>query len=640
MTRIEDRWELPLLVVTAGLGIVAAAMLLSSTRYIQRIATSSENNVIYEVMATSPELARLQSTVAARFLPGSTITDDDVALRFSILENRMLVLATAESRKVRQDSEEASDLIRRLRSAVAAAAPKVAQLRSAEDAVDVLAIFEPLNRQATRLAALTTSSAATRIADNEHKLAYILWLLLGNILGLLACGITVIALLRRARRRARKSAGIDVLTRLPNRLAFNTVLAAEFQAAKPRETLAVLTFDLDFFKDVNDTQGHAAGDQLLTLVAARLRPVLSDAVLFARLGGDEFAAIYRCPDALAAAEASAQRIGEAFQTPFAVAQKMLVSGGSIGIAVASPDDRDPDELLRNADLALYASKGARRGGYNVYEPGLKAAYLARQTLISDFDIALAEGQFEVYFQPIIVLDTRRTSGFEALVRWNHPSRGWVLPGEFIEIAEETGFILPVGRWIIDRACAVASSWPENVGIAVNLSARQFVDPQLRSCVLDALTRHALTPARLTLEITESALLQNDQSVLATLNALREVGVQIALDDFGTGYASLSYLTRFPFDVIKIDQSFVRGASHRSNEAVIIHAICDLASKLGMATVAEGIETAEQLAMVRAAGCSEGQGYLFDRPMTADQAAERLAREAQPLAPRLLKSLPV
>lgn len=634
MSRFEDKWELPLLVVTAGLGMVATMMLLSSVPYIERISASAENNVVYEVMTTSPELARLQATVAERFLPGSSVTDDDVALRFSIIENRMKILATEESRKLRQDSQEASDLIARMQTVVAAAAPKIAHLDDAAEAMDILAMFEPLNRQAARLAALTTSTAATRIAVNEEKLVAIFWWLLADILTLLTCGIIVIVLLRRARRKAQHSAGIDVLTALPNRLAFNTTLAKELARPEPADTLAVLMFDLDFFKDINDTQGHAAGDQLLSLVAARLAPLLSDALLFARLGGDEFAAVYRHADVTTVAELAAQRIQRAFTTPFAVAQKLVMSGASIGIAVAGADDREADELLMNADLALYATKEWRRGGFRTYQPGMKAAYLKRLEMIGDLEVALDADQFELRFQPLVALDTQRTTSFEAMLRWQHPRRGWVQPSDFIDLAEETGLILPIGRWVLDQACAAASGWPEDIGISINLSGRQVVDPGLMSSVLDALTMHGLTPGRLTLEITESALLQNDTSVLSTLHALREVGVKIALDDFGTGYASLSYLTRFPFDLIKVDQSFVRGAADGCSDVIIVEAICDLAAKLGIATMAEGIETEEQLAMVRSAGCRNGQGYLFGKPMTSVQCQARLVLEAGAAPPPL------
>ena len=626
MSRFEDRWELPLLAVTAALGLLAAGTLMSSGQYIKRISASAENNVVYEVMTTSPELARLQAAIAGRFLPGSTITDDDVALRFAIIENRMKVLGTAESRRLRQDSSEATELIERMQSVVLAVTPQISQLNAAADAAGILAVFEPLNRQATRLAALTTSQAANRIADNEQKLVDIFWMLLADISGLLGCGVLLIVLLRRARRKAHHSAATDVLTGLPNRLSFNTVLASEFAGGAPSGTLAVLMFDLDFFKDVNDTLGHAAGDELLRSVADRLTPLLSCALLFARLGGDEFAAIIRADDAETVAEETARRILVAFAMPFPVARQLVTSGTSIGIAPSGARDRQPEDLLKNADLALYAAKGNERGGFRVYQPSLKTAYLERQTLSKDLEQALARKELELYFQPIVAVGSGRTTGFEALLRWRHPSRGWVLPSAFIPIAEETGLILPIGRWVIGQACATAAGWPEEIGIAINLSARQFVDPDLKATVLDAVTTHRLSAGRVTLEITESALIQNDQSVLATLNDLRAVGVKIALDDFGTGYASLGYLTRFPFDEIKIDQSFVRGSPEHDNSTTIVHAICDLATKLGMSTVAEGVETEAQIAMVQAAGCGHAQGYLFDRPMPAAQCAQRLARE--------------
>jgi diguanylate cyclase (GGDEF)-like protein len=621
----EYRWELLLLVATASLGLTAAAMLFFSTQYMKGISMSAENNVIYEVMTTSPELTRLQATVASRFLPGTAVTDDEVALRFAIIENRMEVLGTETSRRLRQDSVEATELIERMRQVVASVAPRMRELGSAADAVEVLRVIQPLNVQATRLAALTTSSAATRIAASEKKLTDIYWMLLAEIVGLLGCGIVLIVLLRRTRRKAQTSATVDFLTGLPNRLHFSTALSAEFDKGEPKDTLAVLMLDLDLFKNVNDTLGHAAGDTLLHLVATRLSPLLTDAQLFARLSGDEFAAIFRSPHAQALAQVAARQIRYAFGAPFDVAGTLLNCTASIGIAVCGPGDT-PEDLLKNADLALYAVKDDRRGDIRLYQPAMKEAYLARQTLSKDLETALGKGEFEMHFQPVVSLATGLTSSFEALMRWRHPVRGMVSPADFIPIAEETGLILPIGRWAIGEACSAARAWRETIGIAVNLSARQFVDPQLGPSIVDALTLYGLEPSRLTLEITETALIQNDHSVLGTLNALRDIGVKISLDDFGTGYASLSYLTRFPFDTIKIDQSFVRGSAEHENSETIVNAICDLACKLGMSTVAEGIETEAQLAMVKAAGCVYGQGYLFARPMPAAEAAARLKAE--------------
>ena len=626
MRAIEEKWELMLLILTAGFGLAATSMLFSSVKYIEGISKSAENNVIYEVMTASPELSRLQATISGRFLPNSDITDDDVALRFAIIENRMRVLGTQPSRELRQDKAEATELIDRMQTVVKSVAPQIGKMQSAADAVAALRMIEPLNTHATQLAALTTSTAAKRIADNEDKLIDIFWMLLVEIAGLLVCGVILIAMLRHTRKKARHIAGVDILTGLPNRAAFNAKLAGEFGRCEQPGALAVLMFDLDLFKHVNDTLGHAAGDSLLRAVAKRLRPILSDTALFARLSGDEFAVIFSSDEAAAKAQHAASQIQNAFATPFTVPGTLLAASASIGIAVSSADDREPDDLLKSADLALYAVKEHQRGGVRVYQPALKHAYNARQLLSKDLEQALARDEFELHFQPVVSLLRCRTISFEALLRWRHPSLGWVSPAEFIPIAEETALIQPIGRWVINEACAVATEWPETIGIAVNLSARQFIDRDLTASIVDALTTHKLDPNRLTLEITETALIQNDHSVLTTLNALRRIGVKTSLDDFGTGYASLSYLTRFPFDVIKIDQSFVRGCSSHQNSQTIIQVICDLATKLGLTTVAEGIETAEQLEMVRSAGCQNGQGYLFDRPMPAAECLARLSLE--------------
>ncbi|MEX6505195.1 putative bifunctional diguanylate cyclase/phosphodiesterase [Jiella sp. M17.18] len=622
---LEDRWELPLLTATAGLGFVAAWLLFASVNYMTSISRSAENNVVYEVMTTSPELGRLQATIAGRFIPGTGITDDDVALRFAIIENRMKVLGTQSSRHLRRDGEEATALLAKMQAVVRSVAPRVEHLATPADAAAVLNALEPLNTQATRLAALTTSTAATRIAENESELIRVFWLLLADILGLLSCGITLVALLRRARQKARHRAATDDLTQLPNRLSFNRRLAEVHAAAGPG-ALSVLMFDIDLFKQVNDTMGHAAGDTLLRLVAERLAPVLQEADVFARLSGDEFAALFASPAAEKDARDAAERIVAALAAPFDILDSHLPVSVSIGIAVARPDDVDPEDILGNADLALYAVKESGRGSVRLYEPGLREASQERQTLSEDLEAALAEDRLELHFQPLVSLADRRTVGFEALLRWRHDAFGWVPPDRFIPIAEETALILPMGRWVIAKACMVAAQWPDDIEVAVNLSARQFNDPQLVTTIVQALSTHGLKPERLTLEITETALIQNDRSVLDTLNALRAIGVRTALDDFGTGYASLSYLTRFPFDIIKIDQTFVRGAPRHHDSSTIVQAICYLAAELGLATIAEGIETEDHLAVVRGAGCDYGQGYFFDRPMPAADCATRLSLE--------------
>ncbi|KQT53675.1 hypothetical protein ASG43_17715 [Aureimonas sp. Leaf454] len=626
MPKHQNKWEYPLLAGTAGLGIAAVSMLFSSVQYINGISRSAENNVVYEVLTTAPELARLQMTVAARFLPESPVTDDDVALRFGILENRMVVLGTAESRRLRQDGDEAIALIERMQKTVREISPRMQHLKTSADAVAILSAIEPLNTAAAQLAALTTSSSSGRIAENRAKLIGIFWQLLSEILGLLICGILLIALLRRARRVARHSASSDVLTGLPNRLSFNSTLSEEFGRGNETGSLIVMMIDLDHFKHVNDTLGHAAGDQLLSLAATRLLTAVPEALLFARLGGDEFAAIFRETDAERFAVDVAQRMLETLHQPFDLFGSLVTASGSLGIAIASPDDLGSDDLMKNADLALYAVKDATRGAYRLYHPALKQAYLDRQILASDLERALEKDELELHFQPVVSLGSGRTSGFEALLRWKHATRGRISPAEFIPIAEETGFILPIGRWVIADACATAATWPDDISIAVNLSARQFGDPQLKASIVSALSKHGLRPSRLTLEITESVLIQNDHIVLATLNDLRAIGVRISLDDFGTGYASLSYLTRFPFDAIKIDQSFVRCSTGEEDSLIIVQTICELAAKLGLSTVAEGIETEEQLAAIRATGCDEGQGYLFDRPLPASECATRIALE--------------
>ncbi|MCW4114798.1 bifunctional diguanylate cyclase/phosphodiesterase [Aurantimonas sp. MSK8Z-1] len=626
MPKLNNRWEVPLLVVTAGLGFAAVQMLFASVQYMNGISRAAQNNVVYEVMTTAPELARLQATVARFFLPDSDVTRDDIALRFAIVQNRMKILRTQESRALRGDNAEASELLDRMKVAVEQAKPRIEALQTPQDAAALIDIFDPLNRQASQLSALTTANAANRIATNERRLTCTFWLLLGEILGLLACGVVLISLLRRERRKANRAASVDSLTGLPNRLAFNRALADAFSKASLPGDLAVLMFDLDMFKHVNDTLGHAAGDRLLVSVAERLKPLLHDGRIFARLSGDEFAIIFHKPDARSVALGIASTIQTAFAQPFDTGGTMVAVSASVGVAVPGPEDRQPEDLMKNADLALYAVKGAQRGDIRLYEPAMKQAYLSRQTLSQDLRNALANDELLLNFQPVVNLADGSTRGFEALLRWKHPQRGFISPAEFIPIAEESGLILPIGRWVLFKACAVAAQWPETISIGVNLSPQQFMDSELVGIVEDALSRHGIRPDRLTLEITETTLIQNDQSVVTTLNVLRKIGIKTALDDFGTGFASLSYLTRFPFDSIKIDQSFVRGSTAQNNNELIIRSICELAGKLGLQVIAEGIETAEQLALTRSAGCEVGQGYFFDKPMDEVQCATRLSLE--------------
>jgi diguanylate cyclase (GGDEF)-like protein/PAS domain S-box-containing protein len=438
--------------------------------------------------------------------------------------------------------------------------------------------------------------------------------------GVAAKLVAVIDVTERLRMEARMThmARHDALTNLPNRVLLREKMDEAGAHIRRGENLAVLCLDLDRFKVVNDTLGHAAGDALLCAVADRLRECLRRTDTVARLGGDEFAVLRMGLDQPEQAGALANRLVAAVSKPYDLMGHQVAIGASVGISIAPEDGGDPDTLLRNADTALYRAKTDGRGTYRYFEPEMDAQLLQRRMLELDLRKALANEEFELYYQPLITLETDELAGFEALLRWRHPRRGLLAPAEFIPLAEETGLIVPMGEWVIRQACAEATRWPKNVGVAVNLSPVQFKSETLVHVVASALSGSGLAPNRLELEITESVLLRDAAATLATLHQLRALGIRIAIDDFGTGYSCLSYLRSFPFDKIKIDREFVRELSERSDCTAIIRAIAGLGASLGMATTAEGVETEDQLRRVRAEGCTEVQGYLFSRPIPAHE----------------------
>jgi diguanylate cyclase (GGDEF)-like protein len=420
----------------------------------------------------------------------------------------------------------------------------------------------------------------------------------------------------------------DMLTNLPNRLLFREHLENAFDRIQPDRGFAVHCLDLDHFKTVNDTLGHPIGDELLKLVAARLTEAVSAADFVARIGGDEFAVVQANVARPEQCSQLASRIVGQISRPYDIDGRHIVIGTSVGIAIAPNDGANPDVLLKNADMALYLSKGDGRGTHRFFEGEMDKRLQSRRALELDLRKAITDGEFELYYQPILYLQTGKVTGFEALLRWNHPERGLITPAEFIPLAEETGLILPLGEWVLRTACAQAARWPQPVGVAVNLSAAQFKGRNLVQMALSALAASGLAAGRLDLEITESVLLQGEANTLAVLHQLREGGIQISMDDFGTGYSSLAYLRNFPFDKIKIDRSFVRDMLVRKDCLAIVRAVVGLARSLGITTIIEGIETKEQLDTARAEGCDEGQGFLFSRPMPEREVAEFLAKRAR------------
>ncbi|MEH2586262.1 diguanylate cyclase (GGDEF)-like protein [Bradyrhizobium sp. AZCC 1721] len=436
---------------------------------------------------------------------------------------------------------------------------------------------------------------------------------------------------RRSEARIIHMAQHDALTDLPNRVRLRVRM--EHALAIIREGgsgLAVLMLDLDRFKEVNDTLGHPTGDKLLQAVAARLLECIRDTALIARLGGDEFAVIDYVTNPVVEAAALAEKISHALCEPFDLGDHRVTIGTSIGIAIAPRDGTSPDEILKSADLALYSAKSGGRGAFRFFEPELDQLMRARRNLERDMRDALAKGEFELHYQPIVNVASGETSGFEALLRWYHPQRGLVMPADFIPLAEETGLIVPLGEWVLRAACAEAAKWPTDLRIAVNLSPAQFRSKELVSIIVAALANSGIAPQRLELEVTETVTMHDSEAVFAALDQLHKLGVRIALDDFGTGYSSLSLVQRFPFDKIKIDRSFVNALSDAKEESrLIARAVVRFAVNLGRTTTAEGVETEEQLEILHAEACTEMQGYYLGRPMSGASVLSMVRPQAQP-----------
>jgi len=415
----------------------------------------------------------------------------------------------------------------------------------------------------------------------------------------------------------------DVLTGLPNRLLLSEYMPQALARSRRNGGLAVLCLDLDRFKSVNDTLGHAAGDTLLRALSQRLKDCTREMDFIVRLGGDEFAIVQEAVEQPSEATALARRLVTEMARPFDIDGKDVVIGASVGIALAQDGLATPEALLKCADLALYRAKEDGRGRFCFFEAEMDVRIQARRMLELDLRSALALEQFEVFYQPLVTTKTGAISGFEALLRWRHPQRGLVSPAIFIPVAEEIGLITPIGAWVLARACVEAATWPGGLKVAVNLSPEQFRGRGLVEEVANALAASGLPACQLELEITESTLIQDDEFVLATLHALRALGVRIAMDDFGTGYSSLSYLRRFPFDKIKIDQSFVHGMTDQTDCLAIVRAVIGLGRSLGIAVNAEGVETLEQLDALRHEDCGELQGFLFSKPRPGGEVSDML-----------------
>jgi len=423
----------------------------------------------------------------------------------------------------------------------------------------------------------------------------------------------------------------DSLTNLVNRALFMDRLGqALARTERGADELAVLFLDLDRFRVVNDSLGHAVGDQLLVEVGRRIKSCIRPADTVARLGGDEFGILLEGVASVAGATQEAERLAAQFEQPFLVEGREVFITSSIGIALSPSPQTEPEELLRYADLAMYQAKTNGKAHYAVYDGSANVPAVKRLDLEMDLRGAVARGEFVLYYQPVIDLEANRIVGLEALIRWAHPTRGLLLPAEFIQLTEETGLIVPIGQWALGEACRQVCQWQhlarsvEPLTMSVNLSAKQVHQTTLVNEVTDVLHASGLPPGSLVLEITESVMMDDEPATLARLTALRELGVHLALDDFGTGYSALSYLRRFPADILKIDRAFVRGIGERPEDTAIVQAVITVARSLSLRVTAEGIETEQQADQLRAMGCDHGQGFFFSRPLAPEHVPALLA----------------
>jgi len=596
----------------------------------------SAYNPAWEASQAASEFIRLEHRLAQVERPDSGVDKDEVELRYDILAGRVHMLNEGDFHELLRRDPEHQVTLRALEQALISIEPLIKELDRPGTVTQIMQVLQPFEGSLSQIASTALMYGSEVIRRDQQELIRLHWVFSAIAASLILIGIVLIALLNRHNRllgRAHQELHVlahqDALTGLPNRVVLREKLEQALASMRPQgRTVSVSYLDLDHFKDVNDSFGHETGDELLKAVADRLRACIPPGDgqvrnLISRFGGDEFAILQtgiRRPEESAAL---AKRVVEALQEPFSVNGQEIFIGTSIGIALAQRH-MNSSQILKNADMALYHAKADGRGTFRFFEPEMDAQLQARRVLEVDLRKAMGNEEFELYYQPQINIEANEIGGFEALLRWHHPERGLVPPAEFIPVIEDTGLIGPLGDWIIEEACKEAASWPRDVNVAVNLSPIQFRNRGLVQSVTRALAISGLAPHRLELEITESVLLQDSETTVSTLHQLRRLGVRIAMDDFGTGYSSLSYLRSFPFDKIKIDQSFVREMSQRTDCLAIVQSVANLGASLGMPTVAEGIETEDQLRQIQAAGCTDAQGYYFGRPKPARELVHTLA----------------
>ncbi len=596
----------------------------------------SRYNAAWEANQAASEFNRFEQRLSEFAIAGSSVDKEEVELRYEILLGRAKLLNESSFHALLQYNPDHQDTIHALDQTLTVIKPLIDDLHRPGAPQQVLEILKPLETKLGQLASVAHNFGAELVAKDQQELIRLHWIFSSIAIGLILLGVLLILLLSRhirllgrAHQELNNLAHRDALTGLPNRAVLREELEVALSSGIGKDhTVSVSYLDLDRFKDINDSFGHEMGDRLLVAVAERLQNCVEfnqeerSRVVITRLGGDEFAILQmdvRNPDERAELAAN---IVEALRKPFSIEGQEIYIGTSIGIALAQ-NGVTSSQILKHADMALYQAKADGRDTYRFFEPEMDEQLQARRLLESDLRKALGNSEFQLFYQPQVNIQKNEIVGFEALLRWHHPERGPVPPVEFIPIAEDTGMISLLGDWVIEQACREASTWTKRGNVAVNLSPVQFRNGNLVQSVRRALELSGLAPDRLELEITESVLLQDNETTIATLHQLRNLGVQIAMDDFGTGYSSLSYLRSFPFDKIKIDQSFVRGLSTRADCLAIVRSIATLGADLGMPTVAEGVETEDQLLQIRAAGCTEVQGYYFGRPKPAQELVHTL-----------------
>ncbi len=616
---IEVRWWL--IAVTLVLVVPAGSTFILSQQRATDLLEVSHYNDVFDVSQMQAELTRLDAELGRFALQPGPEAADLVRLRFEVLLNHTDMLK--QTGVIETVDICVPGLSAEVGQAMASITPAMNRLAGAADAAGILATLTPLEgtlAQATALVGERSAASISRAAEALHSVRDMLLLL---VAGLLAAALGLVLVLRRQHGDMRQLAYCDTLTGLPNRRAFNSAL----EQACDRPATAVLLADVDHFKDINDSFGHDVGDALLRQMASRLTEVVPRASLIARLGGDEFALLLDGATTAHDAMAIAERVCAAAAEPFRIGDLLLRSGLSLGTVVDEERPRVPVTLLKRADLALYTAKAAGRGRPSLFDPGLERGFAARREMEEDLRLAVAEDAIAVHFQPVVEIATGRPLGCEALARWEHPRHGAVSPAEFIPLAERSALIVALGHRVLTRACREAATWPGALRVAVNVSAQQLLETDFADRVSAVLVETGLAPGRLELEITETVLLRTNADVLERIQALRRLGVTFALDDFGTGYSSLSRLHHLPLDKLKIDQSFTRAMEDSGEAFGIVETIIDLARKLGIATTAEGVETASQNALLARAGCDQGQGYLYARPMPPEACRRALTEAA-------------